>query len=78
VTGKKGRSGAPGVTRPAGPGRNPKTATIRAGNPVSATRVFAAGVEHIGTGTATIERVSTERVVRIALEDGSTLVLTVF
>jgi hypothetical protein len=40
--------------------------------------VFAAGVEHIGTGTATIERVSTERVVRIALEDGSTLVLTVF
>lgn len=78
MSGKKGRSGAPGVSRPAGPGRNPQTATIRAGNPIMATRVYPDGTERVGTGVATIERVSTERVVRVQLDDGSTLVLTIF
>lgn len=75
---KRGSNRQQGAPALPGAGRPPQTATIRAGNPIMATRVYPDGVERIGTGVATIERVSTERVVRVQLDDGSTLVLTIF
>lgn len=58
--------------------RPPKSATIKAGNPVMASRVFHDGVEHIGTGTVSITRSGNDRIVKVALEDGSILIITVF
>lgn len=79
MPGTKGKSGGP---RTPGPekelGRPPNSATIKAGNPVMASRVFHDGVEHIGIGKVSITRSGSDRIVKVALEDGSTLVLTVF
>lgn len=69
---QKGASGLPGAGRP------PQSATIKAGNPVRVAHVFPSGYEHLGTGAATIERSGTDRIVRVTLEDGSTIVITVF
>lgn len=57
----------------------PKTVTIKAGGPISAGIAHqGGGYMHLGTGKAVIERSGTDRIVRVELEDGSTLVLTVF
>lgn len=56
-----------------------KTATVKAGSPIAvAISHPGGGYEHLGTGKAMIERVGTERVVKVDLGDGRTLVLTVF
>lgn len=74
MSGAKGKSGG----EREGAGRPPNSATIKAGNPVMVSRKFPDGVEHIGTGTVSITRSGNDRIVRVALEDGSTLVITVF
>lgn len=75
---KRGSNRPPGAPALPGAGRPPNSATIRAGNPVMISRTFPDGIEHIGTGTVSITRSGNDRIVRIALEDGSTLILTVF
>lgn len=75
---KRGSNRQLGAPALPGAGRPPQTATIRAGNPVCAALTHDGGYELLGTGTVTIERVGTDRIVRIPFGDGSTLVLTVF
>lgn len=75
---KRGSNRLPGAPALPGAGRPPNSATIKAGNPIMASRVFPDGVEHIGTGTVSITRSGNDRIVKIALDDGSTLILTVF
>jgi len=62
-----------------GAGRPPQSATIKAGNPVMASLTLPdGGYGHLGKGVAEIARSGTSRVIRVPLEDGSTLVLMVF
>ena len=65
--------------RRAGAGPKIKTATIRAGNPVMISQLLADGsYGHIGKGVVTIDRDGSSRIVRVALDDGSTIQIMVF
>jgi hypothetical protein len=59
-------------------GRPITKATIQYGNPIRVALKSTAGYEHIGTGVTTIERSGTDRIVRVVLEDGSTIIITVY
>lgn len=57
----------------------PKTVTIKAGSPIRVALTHqGGGYTHLGTGEVAIERSGADRIVRVELGDGSTLVLTVF
>lgn len=73
--GVKGRSGAPGRTKPAGPGRQPTKATLEQGTIVMLSQVWPNG-EHADLGRGLVGQVkrindSSDRVVTIPQEDGS-------
>lgn len=61
-----------------GAGRPPASATIKAGSPIRVAVISADGYEHIGTGVTAIERSGSDRVVRVALTDGSAIIITVY
>lgn len=73
--GSNRQAGAPALP---GAGRPPSKATITAGNPIRVAVKGADGYEHIGTGATTIERSGSDRVIRVALENGSTIIITVY
>jgi hypothetical protein len=76
---KRGQNRQPGAPALPGAGRPPQSATIKAGNPVMVAQTFpGGGFGHLGKGTAEITRAGSSRIVRVLIEDGSTLVITVF
>ncbi len=75
---KRGSNRQPGAPALPGAGRPITKATIHGGNPIRVALKSSAGYEHIGTGITTIERSGSDRVVRVALEDGSTIIITVY
>lgn len=75
---KRGSNRQPGAPALPGAGRPITKATIKAGNPIRVARKSADGYEHIGTGETAIERSGTDRIVRVEIEDGSTIIITVF
>lgn len=83
MSGIKGRSGAPGKSRKAGPGRHPRTLVLQAGTLVSIARVHSneaepatPAAEH-GMVRSVQRGEQGARSVSIVLEDGSTLYITV-
>jgi hypothetical protein len=71
VAGKAGRSGAPGVTRPAGPGRKPTKAVIHAGDSLMISQVCPDGMADLGRGQASVTRIGNSRLITIPQADGS-------
>jgi hypothetical protein len=71
VAGKAGRSGAPGKTRPAGPGRNPTKAIIRAGDNLMISQVYPGGMADLGRGRASVTRIGNSRLITVLQADGS-------
>lgn len=71
------RSGNHSASRYKG-GRPITKATIQEGNPIRVALKSTDGYEHIGTGATSIERSGTDRIVKVALEDGSTIIITVY
>lgn len=78
-TNRRGENRKPGAPALPGAGRPPQSATIRVGTPLMISQVEPDGsYGHIGKGVAEITRSGVSRIVRVLLEDGSTLVITVF
>jgi len=75
---KRGSNRPAGSPALPGAGRPITKATIHEGNPIRVALKSAAGYEHIGTGATSIERSGTDRVVRVTLEDGSSIIITVY
>lgn len=53
-------------------------ADAKEGAPLRIARTSGDGYEPIGTGVAAITRSGTDRIVRVLLEDGSTLIITIY
>lgn len=72
MPGKKGRSGAPGVSKAAGPGRAPKGARIEVGAPIFVSETTTEGAyTDIGRGKVVeVVRSGTDRILVIERADG--------
>lgn len=75
---KRGSNRQPGAPALPGAGRPITKAIIHEGSPIRVALKSADGYEHLGTGVTSIERSGTDRIVRVALDDGSTIIITVY
>lgn len=71
MPGTKGHSGAPGKTRPAGPGRNVSKAVIHTGDNLMISHVYPDGMADLGRGQAKVTRIGNSRLITVPQADGS-------
>lgn len=72
MAGVKGKSGAPGKTRPAGPGRMPQTFTLQAGGQYGiSTKTVSGGFSMEGAKVVEVDR----KAITLELENGDRLTI---